>query len=140
MLIIPAIYTSSTRNYKSYYAKATIVLQFTARASKYCMIRSSPCNASKQCIVTRFYDSIYVGLPCEPGRKAVCLRECDYEAGHTIPNVQTHMQSTVHKYVRTYVCILHKISYNYYITQKRNCNMTGLHYITFLYCNLPYVT
>ena len=45
--------------------------------------------------VTRLYDSIYLRLPCEPGKKAACLREGDYEAGHAITHVQTHVQSTV---------------------------------------------
>ena len=31
--------------------------------------------------------------------------------------------------VHTYVCVLHKTSFC--ITQKCNCNMIGLHYITF---------
>ena len=45
--------------------------------------------------ITRLYGSIYARLPCKPGKKAACLREGDYEAGHAITHVQTHVQSTV---------------------------------------------
>ena len=45
--------------------------------------------------ITRLYGSIYARLPCKPGKKATCLREGDYEAGHAITHVQTHVQSTV---------------------------------------------
>ena len=30
---------------------------------------------------------------CKHGKKAACLREGDYEAGHAITHVQTHVQS-----------------------------------------------
>ena len=50
-------------------------VQLIARASEHCVIHSSPCNASKQYIltinVTRLYDSIYLRLSCEPGKKVV---------------------------------------------------------------------
>ena len=45
--------------------------------------------------ITRLYGSIYARLPCKPGKKVACLREGDYEAGHAITHVQTHVQSTV---------------------------------------------
>ena len=45
--------------------------------------------------ITRLYGSIYARLLCKPGKKAACLREGDYEAGHAITHVQTHVQSTV---------------------------------------------
>ena len=41
------------------------------------------------------YDSIYIRLPCEPIKKAACLREGDYAVGHAIVHVQMHMQLTV---------------------------------------------
>ena len=43
----------------------------------------------------RLYDSIYVRLPCEPGNKAVCLRQAISKQVMQSRNVQTHMQSTV---------------------------------------------
>ena len=49
------------------------------------------------------YGSIYARLPCKPGKKAACLREGDYEAGHAIMHVQTHVQSTV---LLKRVCVL----------------------------------
>ena len=45
--------------------------------------------------ITRWYGSIYARLHCKPGKKAACLREGDYEPGHVIAHVQTHVQSTV---------------------------------------------
>ena len=45
--------------------------------------------------ITRLYGSIYTRLPCKLGKKAACLREGDYEAGHAITHVQMHVQSTV---------------------------------------------
>ena len=44
-------------------------------------------------IVNRLYGSIYARLPCKPGKKAACLREGDYEAGHAITHVQTHARA-----------------------------------------------
>ena len=49
-----------------------------ARAFVHCVFRSGLCNVSKRCAfnhVTRLYDLIYVKLPYEPARKAVCLEE-----------------------------------------------------------------
>ena len=45
--------------------------------------------------ITRLYDSMYARLPCKPGKKAACLREGDYEAGHAITHVQTHVWNAV---------------------------------------------
>ena len=69
-------------------------VQSTVRASEHCVIRSSPCNASKHLAtsITRLFTPEYL---CKPGKKAACLREGDYEAGHAITHVQTHVQSTV---------------------------------------------
>ena len=50
--------------------------------------------------IIRLYGSIYARLPCKPGKKAACLREGDYEAGHAITHVQMHVQSTVQQAAR----------------------------------------
>ena len=45
--------------------------------------------------LSRLYDSIN-RLTCEPGKKAACLHEGDYAAGHAIMHVQMHVQLTMY--------------------------------------------
>ena len=49
--------------------------------------------------VARLYDSIYVRLPCEPGKMAVCLHQTILKQITESCNVQMHMQSTVCVYI-----------------------------------------
>ena len=79
------------------YAREMGTVQLIARASEHCVIRSIPCNVTKQCILTILLDSssVWFYLRQTTFKKAACLREGDYEAGHVITHVQTHVQSTV---------------------------------------------
>ena len=78
-------------------AKETVrifLVQLIARASEHRVIHAMQVNSGFR-NVTRLYDSIYIRLPCKPGKKLGVLREGGYAAGHTIARVQTHVQSTV---------------------------------------------
>ena len=57
------VYQRTTSGCCGLLAGANVSLQLIARASEHCVIRSSPCNATKQCILTILLDCMVLFTP-----------------------------------------------------------------------------